>query len=109
MKKDFIKHLIYEKEKDRSFRSSAYFYKEVGEKYNIKLLKEEYGDLYRKIINYQIKKYGTCLTYRDYSRSDKGIAKIKAKQVYEQRRTKKINEKKNLKVYEEILRSDSNE
>lgn len=112
MKKEFLKRMIYEKEKDKSFRSSNYFYSYISRKYNIKAVKAEYGDLYRMILRYQIKKYGKSLTYIDYSIGDKGqdIARTKAKEVYNQRKTKKININNGLKVYEEVLKgSDSND
>jgi len=54
---DFKEKLIFNIEKDHSFRSSKDFYKHVEDKYKIKAT----SDLYTAVTNYQIKKYGHSL------------------------------------------------
>lgn len=102
MKNEFIKNMIYEKEKDTCFRSSAYFYQHISNKYKIRVLKEEYGDVYKKILNYQIKKYGSCLTY-SINRNDKGVGKRKSKEKYDRTRRKRVMTNKSLEVYGEMI------
>lgn len=66
-KGDLVEQLIFNAFKDRYFRSSEAFYQ---------LIKRDYGydatpELYRRIINYQIKKYGISLhnvTEREYQK-----------------------------------------
>ena len=83
MKDDFIKRMIFENEKDTAFRSSGYFYKTIQEKYHI--FSRCYSDVYIKIINYQIKKYGQVLDYaRDVFINES--AKEKSKRVYNTRK-----------------------
>ena len=83
MKDDFIKRIIFENEKDTAFRSSGYFYKTIQEKYHI--FSRCYSDVYIKIINYQIKKYGQALDYaRDVFINES--AKEKSKRVYNTRK-----------------------
>ena len=83
MKDDFIKCMIFENEKDTAFRSSGYFYKTIQEKYHI--FSRCYSDVYIKIINYQIKKYGQALDYaRDVYLNETG--KEKSKKVYNTRK-----------------------
>jgi len=83
MKDDFIKRMIFENEKDTAFRSSGYFYKTIQEKYHI--FSRCYSDVYIKIINYQIKKYGQALDYaRDVFISEG--AREKSKKVYNTRK-----------------------
>lgn len=91
MKDDFIKRMIFENEKDTAFRSSGYFYKTIQEKYHI--FSRCYSDVYIKIINYQIKKYGQALDYaRDVYLNETG--REKQLKVYKSRRyyLKKRNE-----------------
>lgn len=54
---DFKEKLIFEEYKDKEIWSARAFKKSIIEKYNIVP-----NDLYVKIINYQIKKYGCALT-----------------------------------------------
>lgn len=83
MKDDFIKRMIFENEKDTAFRSSGYFYKMIQEKYHI--FTRCYSDVYIKIINYQIKKYGQALDYARDVFINEG-AKEKSKKVYNTRK-----------------------
>lgn len=53
----FIENFIFEIEKDKPFCNSSEFYLLLKEKYNL----EKQPNLYKKIINYQIKKYGEAL------------------------------------------------
>lgn len=57
MNYEFIERFIFEKEKDTPFRNKETFYGIMKEKYRIKATR----DLYIKIINYQIDKYGESL------------------------------------------------
>ena len=61
-KRDLVEQLIFEAYKDKDVRSALYF-KE--------LIKKEYGykvsyDLYAKIVNYQVEKYGVTLQNLEY-------------------------------------------
>lgn len=56
---DFKENVIFEKEKDTAFRSSEYFYNSMKAKYD--LTNEQCSELYRKIVRYQVKKYGSNL------------------------------------------------
>lgn len=58
IKKIFIEKLLYLKYKDRAFSNKNDFKQKLS-KYNIDL-----DNLYIKIINYQVKKYGRSLHYR---------------------------------------------
>ena len=57
MNYEFIERFIFEKEKDTPFRNKETFYIIMKEKYRIKATR----DLYAKIINYQVDKYGESL------------------------------------------------
>lgn len=56
--KEIKEKIIFENEKDNPFRNAETFRKKVKELYNIEA---DYSDIYRKIINYQLKKYGCML------------------------------------------------
>ena len=60
MNNEFIERMIYEKEKDNTFNNSYDFCKKIREKYKIDYY---LGDLYKKIVNYQIDTYGSSLHY----------------------------------------------
>ena len=53
----FIENFIFEIEKDTPFRNGIEFYKLLKDKYKLEKLPE----LYKKIVNYQINKYGEAL------------------------------------------------
>lgn len=55
MKNEFIENYLFEMYKNNCFRNSGEF-KDLVDKYKIKA-----SDLYRKIQNYQIQKYGITL------------------------------------------------
>lgn len=60
MKDNFIENIIFENEKENTFNNSYDFCKRIKDKYKI----DKYlGDLYKKIVNYQIGKYGCSLQY----------------------------------------------
>ena len=56
---DFKENLIFEEWKDQPLHSSVWFRDKMKEKYGI----TKTTDLYAKIVNYQIKKYGTNLLH----------------------------------------------
>lgn len=56
---DFKEKIIFEEYKDKAFENSSSFKKEIKDKYNYIAS----SDLYTRIINYQIKKYGGSLSY----------------------------------------------
>lgn len=59
MKRDLFKEqLIFEEYKDRYLWSANKFKNEIKTKYGIKVS----SDLYKKLINYQINKYGSQIT-----------------------------------------------
>lgn len=67
---DFKEKLIFEEYKETVIKTSADFKKEVKEKYNFVAS----SNLYAKIVNYQIEKYGATLNYssitaRDFDRN----------------------------------------
>lgn len=57
---DFKENVIFEKEKETSFRSSEYFKNKMKDKY--KLSDEQVSKLYIRIVKYQVKKYGSNLS-----------------------------------------------
>lgn len=59
MKDEFIENIIFENEKDIPIRNSEIFYRKLRLKYKV-LLKNKI-ELYKRIINYQINKYGHSL------------------------------------------------
>ena len=58
MNTEFIEKIIFENEKNTPFRNIRVFYAILHNKYK---LKGYHTDLYRKIINYQVDKYGHSL------------------------------------------------
>ena len=54
---EFIERFIFENEKDTPFRNGKEFYKLLKDKYKLEMI----PNLYTKIVNYQIKKYGVAL------------------------------------------------
>lgn len=54
---NFINEYVFNLEKDKAFNNSNEFYKMIKDKYKM----ERSPELYRRIINYQIKKYGSTL------------------------------------------------
>ena len=62
MTEDFKDQIIFNLEKDNTFYNSKKFYKVVKEKYG----KEQDSELYIKVLNYQIKKYGRVLTSSEF-------------------------------------------
>ena len=56
---DFKEKIIFEEYKDKAFENSSAFKKEIKDKYNYIAS----SDLYTRIINYQIKKYGRSISY----------------------------------------------
>lgn len=59
---DFKINLIFEKEKDTAQGSSEKFYKKVKRTYKYEGDLVSLSSLYKKIINYQVKKYGSTIT-----------------------------------------------
>lgn len=75
-------NLLFEMFKDKCITNTQQFRKMVA---NYKLSNNEITDLYRKIVNYQIKKYGTSLdVFVDMA--DKRKASINAKERRKQKR-----------------------
>lgn len=60
MKDKFFEEIIFEKEKENTFDNSYDFFKKIREKYKIEFY---LADLYKRIINYQVDKYGCSLQY----------------------------------------------
>ena len=58
MTNEFIDELIFTECKDICFKNAKKFYDHVFKRYRIK---EKKVDIYKRIINYQIKKYGMSL------------------------------------------------
>ena len=54
---EFIENFIFENEKDTPFRNGKEFYGFLRDKYKI----DKSPELYKKIVNYQINKYGEAL------------------------------------------------
>ena len=54
---NFIENFIFENEKDTPIHNSIEFKKILKDKYNLKYI----PDLYKKLVNYQISKYGESL------------------------------------------------
>lgn len=59
---EFKENIIFENEKNRAFKSSEEFKEIVNEKYKYAAS----SNLYRRIINYQIKKFGNSLNSEVY-------------------------------------------
>ena len=62
---DFKINLIFEKEKDLALESSEKFYKKLRDIYKFQSDNVTLSNLYRKLINYQIKKYGATISDSD--------------------------------------------
>ena len=62
---DFKLRMIFEREKDLAIESSDKFYKKLRDIYKYNGDRINLSNLYRKIINYQIKKYGTTISDSD--------------------------------------------
>lgn len=62
---DFKERIIFEKEKDLVLESSEKFYKKLRDIYKYNPDVRNLSNLYRKIINYQINKYGATLSDSD--------------------------------------------
>lgn len=71
-KKEFIYNLIYENEKEQVFLGSKDFYSKMGRKY--KIIPD--SDLYIKIVNFQINKYGTTLGYEDREHNAEELRRV---------------------------------
>ena len=67
----FKEDTIYELEKNNPISSSKWFKKDIKDKYGI----VPSGDLYRRIVNYQIKNYGKSVTQSDYALGDYKITR----------------------------------
>lgn len=61
----FKEQVIFEKEKDLALGSSELFYRKLKYEYKLKNRPIAFSNLYRKIINYQIDKYGTTISDSD--------------------------------------------
>ena len=61
MKDEFIDNIIFEKEKDIPIKNATCFYFKIKNTY--KVYPSNRSDLYRRIINYQINKYGHSLQW----------------------------------------------
>lgn len=57
-KKNFIENIIFAKEKDKVLGGSKKFRKHILETYDLEV---NVSDIYKRIINYQIEKYGEVL------------------------------------------------
>ena len=69
MKTEFIERILFEKEKHTPFKNIRWFYDLLHKKYNYK---GYHTDLYRRIINFQIKFYGYSLGNIDsYTEDDR--------------------------------------
>lgn len=62
---DFKENLIFQREKDLAIESSDKFYKKLRDVYAYENDRKILSNLYRKIVNYQIKKYGAMLSDSD--------------------------------------------
>lgn len=71
-------NVLFEFYKDKCIGNSEIFRKEVTSKY--KLTDDEVTELYRNIVNYQIKKYGATLDGKYYEEVDIHRAKIRHQQ-----------------------------
>lgn len=61
MKDNFIDNYIFEKEKDLPVKNATCFYFKIKDVY--KVYPSNRTELYKRIINYQVKKYGSSLQY----------------------------------------------
>lgn len=62
---DFKERMIFEREKDLAIESSEKFYKKLRDIYKYNGDRKRFSNLYRNIVNYQIKKYGAMLSDSD--------------------------------------------
>lgn len=62
---DFKENLIFQREKDLAIESSDKFYKKLRDVYSYDDDRKKLSMLYRKIVNYQIEKYGAMLSDSD--------------------------------------------
>ena len=98
MNKEFIENIIFENEKDNAFGNSNYFYKKLNVRYNIRATAKDYSELYKRIINYQIKKYGRSLNPRErmYTLEDgikaQQLVRMQQRQIIKSRRKKRYDE-----------------
>lgn len=65
----FKENLLFEELKDTQLRSAKGLWNDIKKKYNY----EVSSDLYKKIVNYQIEKYGSPLLLRGRIRPNFGI------------------------------------
>lgn len=61
---DFKENIIFEKEKDLALESSSKFYERIKKIYKY-TDRKRLSILYRKIVNYQVKAYGSTITDND--------------------------------------------
>lgn len=62
---DFKERIIFEKEKDLALESAEKFYKKLRDVYKYNPDVRKLSDLYRKLVNYQIKKHGAVISDSD--------------------------------------------
>lgn len=62
---DFKERIIFEREKDIAIESSDKFYKKLRDVYAYENDRKSLSILYRKIVNYQLNKYGAMLSDSD--------------------------------------------
>lgn len=62
---DFKERMIFEREKDLAIESSEKFYKKLRDIYKYNGDRKRFSNLYRNIVNYQIKKYGATVSDSD--------------------------------------------
>ena len=74
-KKEFEENYIFEKYKDTPLKNSKEFRKKIEKHINI-----DVSSVYAKIINYQIKTYGTTLIGYDIEKADIDTLNRRAKQ-----------------------------
>lgn len=76
-KEEFIRksilQTIYEDIKDKFEMNTASHLRYYIEEHNIKLSNEEIRDLYVRITNYRIEKYGTSIIFKDFPKEHKYI------------------------------------
>lgn len=62
---DFKLRMIFEREKDLAIESSEKFYKKLRDIYKYNGDRKRFSNLYRNIVNYQIKRYGATVSDSD--------------------------------------------
>ena len=65
----FKSQMVFELEKDNPFNSAKVFYEEIRKKYGL----ERDSDLYKRICNYQLEKYGQTLRNKEVREFVKGF------------------------------------